>query len=361
MSVMQNLARRLPAVEFVGITPDPADTFSTLKIPAFPLHARGDCSGFLSTAIPATGVSWLRMHRLLDSVDLLIVSGGGQLDDFWGGPWDHPWAMFKWTWMSRILKTPVVFLGVGVDKLDSIVSRKLCTWALNGANARWFRDLRSRQFMAALGVTSSASVCPDLAFALDHVPAKAAVSPEFVVLSPISRKTWSHSPTSYQHRYLDSLVRIAKLLATKGFAIRIVCSQSRMDEPDARQLLDGLHEAGIADAQHRLALSVDDYLSNVSGARLVIASRLHACILALVAGCPVVALGHLDKVKAAMEAVELSAYFLPLHDFTDEALVRCVEDALFAGKTIRSDVISAREAMRAELEAVFDRVSALVL
>ena len=53
----------------------------------------------------------------LRSVDVLIFSGGGQLDDEWGGAGEHPWAMFKWALLARLRNGRVLFLSVGYGKL----------------------------------------------------------------------------------------------------------------------------------------------------------------------------------------------------------------------------------------------------
>jgi polysaccharide pyruvyl transferase WcaK-like protein len=43
----------------------------------------------------------LRSYRLLRTVDLLVVAGGGQLDEEWGGSWGHPYALMKWAVLAR--------------------------------------------------------------------------------------------------------------------------------------------------------------------------------------------------------------------------------------------------------------------
>ena len=103
MSVMQNLRRRCPDVQFLGISPEPDDTLRSLGIPAFPLTGFGASAGdlggeFHTSAHPDRGraVSLRAIRKIagfVRSLDLLVISGGGQIDDFWGGPWAHPWSM----------------------------------------------------------------------------------------------------------------------------------------------------------------------------------------------------------------------------------------------------------------------------
>src|SRR5215469_6563137 len=44
----------------------------------------------------------IRGYRFLRTQHLLIVSGGGQLDEEWGGPGGHPFALLKWAVLARI-------------------------------------------------------------------------------------------------------------------------------------------------------------------------------------------------------------------------------------------------------------------
>src|SRR5262249_7548930 len=39
---------------------------------------------------------WIDGYWFLRRHDLVVVSGGGQLNDEWGGPWCHPFALCKW-------------------------------------------------------------------------------------------------------------------------------------------------------------------------------------------------------------------------------------------------------------------------
>src|SRR5260221_10420111 len=39
--------------------------------------------------------------RIVRSLDMLIICGGGQLLD-WGGPWRFPYTLFKWTFLAKL-------------------------------------------------------------------------------------------------------------------------------------------------------------------------------------------------------------------------------------------------------------------
>ena len=72
-------------------------------------------------------------YRFLRTEDLLIVSGGGQLDEEWGGPWGHPFTLFKWAVLARIAHVPFAIASVGACKLTSKTSRFFVSVALRMA------------------------------------------------------------------------------------------------------------------------------------------------------------------------------------------------------------------------------------
>jgi polysaccharide pyruvyl transferase WcaK-like protein len=371
MSVMQNLRRRCPDVQFLGISPEPDDTLRSLGIPAFPLTGFGASAGdlggeFHTSAHPDRGraVSLRAIRKIagfVRSLDLLVISGGGQIDDFWGGPWAHPWSMLLWTTIARWQGVPVVYLAIGLDKLNAALSRRFCIWALQLASARSFRDTQTHQAMLQLGLNKPSAVCPDVVFALEFSATRVATgSQPFVVISPISRKTWSSKETDTHTRYLQALIEAGLHLANQGFAIRIVCSQTVMDTADARHLARCLTEGGAVEVTLCDAPIVEDFLRHVSGAELVVASRLHAVILSLITGAPVVALAHLGKVGAAMKVVALDDFCLSLQDFPNDQLLTLIDRALSRREILRDQIRAANLRLRSELVPTFDTLASLL-
>ena len=108
----------------------------------------------------------LRSYRLLRSVDMLVVAGGGQLDEEWGGSWGHPYALMKWAVLARAARAPVIFLSVGGCRTDSWLTKLFLRIALSLACYRSYRDEGSRQLARAITPAADGSVVPDLAFSL---------------------------------------------------------------------------------------------------------------------------------------------------------------------------------------------------
>ena len=42
----------------------------------------------------------------LQTADLVLASGGGQLDAVWGGTWGQPYALARWAWLARRARVP---------------------------------------------------------------------------------------------------------------------------------------------------------------------------------------------------------------------------------------------------------------
>ena len=89
-------------------------------------------------------------YRFLHAQDLVVVSGGGQLDEEWGGPWGHPYSLFKWAILARFARVPFVIASVGACKSTSIISRFFLKVALRVAAYRSYRDKNSREIAAGL-------------------------------------------------------------------------------------------------------------------------------------------------------------------------------------------------------------------
>ena len=137
---------------------------------------------------------WLKGYQFLRTQDLLIVSGGGQLDEEWGGPWGHPYALFKWAVLARIARVPFAVASVGACKITSTFSRLFLSAALSLAQYRSYRDMNSKKAAARLLRRAVLDpVIPDIAFSLPsaEVPPPAGIRSisqgrRVVAISPIA-------------------------------------------------------------------------------------------------------------------------------------------------------------------------------
>src|SRR3954469_10424324 len=78
-------------------------------------------------------ISLRRAWAWLQGADLLLASGGGQLDAVWGGTWGQPYALARWAWLARRARVPFALLSVGYGGAPGRMSKRLLRYAVSRA------------------------------------------------------------------------------------------------------------------------------------------------------------------------------------------------------------------------------------
>src|SRR5262249_52020859 len=130
-ALIAGIRRRLPETPIIGLTLNPADTSERHGIAAFTcsgvrlpryrvkepvVGGRAEPSAFRGAAasVPAARAlghvaravqaDWNHRSRAagwIENLGMLVIAGGGQLDDFWGGPFGHPYVLSRWVAAAR--------------------------------------------------------------------------------------------------------------------------------------------------------------------------------------------------------------------------------------------------------------------
>lgn len=290
-----------------------------------------------------TGIEELRHwgggYRFLRAQDLVIVSGGGQLDEEFGGPWGHPYALFKWAMLARIARVPYAVASVGVCKVRSMTARLLVSVALGLARYRSYRDKNSRDLAAnLLRRAATDPVVPDLAFGLSVSELRQSVSVRLlaadravIAISPIAFNKppyWPQADRGLYSRYLEQLTKAVSVLLERGYFLVMVSSSRGDDEsviPDILERLGGDSKKKVEQQIYVPRIATwRDFANAVREADLLIASRLHSTILGLIAHRPTVAISFDPKVDWVMKDLDQTEYLLRIHDFVAEDVVKAV-------------------------------------
>ena len=410
-AVIANIRRRFPDAIFYGITLKPKDTVERHGIPAFPIagvprpfytavsikddaspgserqaaekarhwHSIGKSLSSISIRIArfllSRGWPWIIMPEMthilkgfafLKNVDLVIFSGGGQLDDYWGGAWGHPYALLKWAILGRLRGARPIFLSVGFGTLDSRLSRLFTRAALSLAAYRSYRDSGSRDLMQKAGFGRDDPVFPDLAYSLplhgDHRPRDPHHDGRIVGLCPFSYcdpHSWPRKDLSVYDSYLRNLCIIVKWLVTRKCRVAIFTSdisdRTAIDDLFGR-LSSEMTPEELRYVDRHYVETVRGFLDHASCVDLVVASRLHSVLLAQLVGTPVLAISFDRKVDVQMESMGQSLFRLPIDNF---------EMSTFQDRFVRLEAYleTAREQIRArvpenrvQLEAQYDAI-----
>lgn len=273
---------------------------------------------------------WIRSYKMLKDIEFLIISGGGQLDDYWGGPWGHPYSLFKWALLARVTNTKLIVLSVGVGTIDSLLSRFFLRTTLWLAEYRSYRDETSKRLVEALGIKNEDPVFPDLAFSIPlcqyKLPDITNKDRIVVGVSPIAYfdpRSWPEKDVSVYCDYTRRLAEFVCWLLRQGYPVVMFAT----DSPDL-SVVEDIRKIVAVDLPDRLAANlieanvktVDDLFVALSGINLVVASRLHGVLLSYVAGKPVLAISYDKKVDALVEEMNQKDYCVDIRTFDLENL-----------------------------------------
>jgi polysaccharide pyruvyl transferase WcaK-like protein len=309
-----------------------------------------------------------KMYFLLREFKLLIVSGGGQIDDYWGGAMGHPYALLKWALLAKAAGVRLVFLSIGVCVLESRLSVLFARRALKLADYRSYRDLGSKQLLAGMKFTHADRVMPDLAFSYPSTVASADVvsnerkSERKIGISPIAylrKDHWPKTDVTVFDRYVENLTLFIGVLLSKGHEVVLFATEGA-DQKVTELLmsrLEGDHPGNMRTKLRAAHVScVRELLAEVTELDCVVASRLHGVILSHLCVKPVLAISYDRKVTQYMEEMEQGEYCLDIHGFRAEELSKSfdrllsLEDA--AKATIRRKIQRYREQLMSQYDDV---------
>ncbi|MDB5103929.1 MAG: colanic acid biosynthesis protein [Fibrobacteres bacterium] len=299
-------------------------------------------------AVPGEIAFARESRKHLEGLDCLIITGGGQLIDNWGGPWGHPWTLLLWSLLCRRAGVPLVFLNVGASELVFPLSRVFLRIALSSARYRSFRDENSRARARRWGAPEPDHVLPDLAFSFPTQgirPDPTGPGRPMVVVNAMAYcdpHGWNLSDPAAYSGYVGKIAGFCRRLVADGYRVDLVPSQAKTDPAANADILarvrGDLPEEAHRWVSERRPAGVAELLSIFSAAEFIVASRFHGVILALCAGKPVIALSYEDKMDVVMSRAGLSGYTLAIDGFTEASLLNAFAGLVSGSEEIRKRI-----------------------
>lgn len=281
----------------------------------------------------------LQGYRFLRHHDLLVISGGGQLDEEWGGPWGHPYALFKWATLTKLAGVPCAVTSVGACKTESSSARFFLARLLRKSRYRSYRDQNSKKVASnLLPIASRDAVMPDIAFTMPaaQIPKPADIRTltqgrKIVAISLISYakpQNWPHEDGNLYERYLRQMAQVVGQLLAQDRFIAFVWS-ARADINIVQELLDRLDQ----ESKNKISSQVwvpaisswKDLMALLLDADYLIVSRLHSVILGFVAKKPTVAISFDPKVDWVMQDVGMTDYLLQISNFEAKDVIAALQ------------------------------------
>ena len=395
VAVMKHIRNRWPNAEIVLFSMNPADSRVRHGVAAYPIRAefghRSEGNGI--SAFPAQNklkdtlrrvpllyrllqtlktltirvplrifeeISFLRASfRIVKPFDLLIISGGGQLLDSWGGPWRFPYTVFKWTLLAKLSRAKCYFLNVGAGPLDAPLAKWFVRSALGLADYVSFRDSDSRDLVQKVGFTGKSQVSADCVYALSPSTALATNGAghqePLVGLSPMAycdpRVYWKKDQAVYE-RYIRDIASFGGWLRQNHYRLTLFSTEISFDSHAIEEVKALLGNAN-GDLRHMVKrediAGIDELLSTMRAMDYIVTGRFHGVVFAHLLNKPVLALSPHPKVSSLMNDLGLAKYcvdirtcdvntmqetFLSLVANRDEIKSRMAEKAACYEKTL---------------------------
>jgi polysaccharide pyruvyl transferase WcaK-like protein len=377
-AVLYHLRRFQPNAEAICISTGPAATVATHHIEAIPIAERFVKSWTprnsllrllrrVCVGLPTEAYQWIKGLIRLAGTDMLIVPGTGLLTDaasLWG--WG-PYGLFKWSLIAKVCRCKLLLVSVGAGPIYGRLGRWLVRSILFFADFRSYRDTSTKEYLKGIGFRSDSDlVCPDLAFSL---PESVIPQPDLknnrrcvvglgVMVYAGKYSVATPSDTTYQH-YLETLAIFVKWLLAHEYDVRLLSG----DLPDnrARQEFMGLLKQLLACDEGNIIdepiSSVEGLLSQIAATDLVVATRFHNVLLALLCDKPVISVSFHHKCESLMSAMGLSEYCLDINYLESDRLIEKFCDLKsnsdIVKPSIRAKVTEFREALDGQYKFIF--------
>ena len=379
LAILSRLRARFPESEFRCICTHPESVVARDGIEAVPITSRvtriWDRDLPAARRVPAALVGvgaelrqYARAFSNLKGTDMLIVPGTGLVTDAYGLAHWGPYSQFKWVLMAKLRRSKVLFVSVGAGPIDRPVGRVLVKAGLSLADYRSYRDTASRDYLRGIGFRAKRDrVYPDLAFSLpEEWLSGGQPRPEGtrrVVGLGLMVYAGKYSavdprPETYL-AYLESLAVFAKWLLEHDYDIRLLLGDGdRSVIEEFRSVLKA--ELGSYDEERIIEqpiVSVQDVLAELAATDIVVATRFHNVLLAMLLNKPVIAITFHHKCSSLMREMKLSEYCHEIDRMDADRLImqfRKLEQNREAVKrTIEQGVGEARAAADEQYDLLF--------
>jgi len=364
-AALEAMARVLPSDRVTTICPDPTRVEAQHGVPGVSIdgggrlgrRAEGGRIRQLVRKPIREAARWAFAVRHLRRIDVLVVPGTGILDDFGSGPTGLPLTVARWAAAARVTRTRLMFLSIGAGPSSHRLSRFLMRFAAAQAEFCSYRDEGSRRFMESVGRRTAADeVWPDLVFALDRdSPERRTTSSDpRVALGIMNYRGWSHvgqQADRIHESYVERMVALATRLQAAGYELRLVTGDD-YDLAVAERVAKRLPDSSIEVVR---SADFEDLCAAVAQTHVLVSSRYHNLVAALVSGVPAVSLSYADKNDELLESFGLGAYCQHIERFDIDLVLAHVEAMLSDHDTLVAELRGRLAGARSEARSLLDR------
>lgn len=356
------IASETPGAQMVVITPfvDGAKARTSLPVVAMNPSMQGalalDAHRLVKVGyfLIRESVETLRRIRLLASLDGVIAPGTGLLDDFAESPAGMPYAVLAWAFAARLTRRPFAMVGIGAGPLVNPASRLQMRFAARLATEVTYRDEASRAYMESVDPrTGEHAVVCDLVFA-DVLPGTGSAGrqdlsrrPLTVGLGIMAYEGWAGDNNgSALVRYTTEMTRVVRgIIIADGDEVRILVGQP-IDDLAVEAVLAGLDDLEREHVVFAPAREFTDLFREVARTDIVVATRYHNLVAALMMRRPVVSVSYAVKNPALLERVGMPGHDCPIEDVDADWVLTQVRELIASGANFPPSVVAVLDSWR---------------
>jgi polysaccharide pyruvyl transferase WcaK-like protein len=382
-AILHHLRCYQPDAQVTCISTGPEATLSSHQVEAIPISdtfvkswlPRNPLLRLMRRAfigIPSELCQWIKSLMRLKRTDVLIIPGTGLLTDAYGLSGWGPYNLFKWSLMAKSCRCKLLFVSVGAGPINGVLGRWFIKSALSLADFRSYRDNSTMHYLKSIGFcTDSDRVYPDLAFSLpgSMIPHHSTERRHRTVvglgLMAYSGQYGIHrSSNTIYLAYLENLASFVNWLLAQENDVRLLIGD-RADVRTTQEFRRLLTKRFSAREEDHIIdepiLSVKDLLSGIAAADIVVATRFHNVLLALLCEKPVISISFHHKCDSLMTAMGLSAYCLDINDLKADQLIEKLRDiktnTAELKSLIREKIWEFRKALDEQYRFIFNETS----
>jgi len=379
-ATLYHLRRLVPHAEVTCICTGPQMVAAAYNIPAVPINGvviepwklRNPVARVarkLFIGIPGELYRWFKCFRALWRTDVLIIPGTGLLTDAYGVMGDAgPYSVFKWSLIAKLSGCKLLFVSVGGGPLYSRLGRLFVKSALALADFRSYRDMSTQQYLGSIGfLKNDDRVYPDLVFSLPtavipHEGIKDGGRPIVGIglMEYAGKYSIERPSTAIYRNYLDSLATLVTWLIAHEYDVRLIIGDT-CDTAATQEFRGLLNEHLSIDDAGRVidepADSVGHLLSQIAATDIVVATRFHNILLALLLNKPVIGISFHHKCSSLLSQMALAEYCQDINGLKGEALIerfcRLRQNADGVKRMMREKVEACRHELDEQYRIIF--------
>lgn len=283
----------------------------------------------------------LRFLRALARADVLLIAGGGLINDYWLTLIPR---YLLWTLLARVFGTRVVWWAIGVGPIRRRPWRWLASGMLRMAHFVTVRDPASSALLDRIAPSVARITVPDPAY---FNPAPESISPRSGLAIIVRGPAPGDEPAMLQ--WARSIAELLREGGAIGEDVTLLTMQTCFDAAavEAVRAECGAHRVSVT----KMASMASDpaaAIEQLASFEAVISARLHGLILASIAGTPCVPIVYDPKVAAAATQLGLGDIAVPMAQSSGPRLAAALREARTPARiqTVRLAVDRARQARR---------------